>query len=111
MDEYQVWHKDGEKYKQVAEVQAADPQTALLKTQHGLLAERWQEIHGHGSHARRTPVNRIQAISSSRDGQEYKFSALKLEGFYGTFPGFEPTHDIREQLYAEWIEDTAWRPV
>ena len=64
---------------------------------------------GRGSHARRSPVNHVRRYHPRTDGQEYKFAALKLEGFYGTFPGFEPTQDIRAQLHGEWIENEAGR--
>jgi hypothetical protein len=109
MDDYQVWHKEGEHYRHVADVAAADPQTVALKTQHGLLAARWQDGQGVTAMPGEQRSTEFGDIVLAPDGTEYKFAGLKLEGHYGTVPGFELTHELREQLYAEWIADRSQR--
>ena len=109
MDEYQVWHRAGEAYKHVADVVANDPQMAALKTQHGLLSARWQDAEGVTPLPGEHRSTELGDIILDPDGQEHKFSAMTPEGQHGTVAGFEPTHELRHQLYDEWLNDREQR--
>ena len=109
MDDYQVWHKDGKTYKHVADVAAGDPQTAALRTMHGLLAPRWQDAEGVAALPGEHRSTEFGDIILAPDGEEYKFAAITLDGHNVTVAGFEPTHELRQQLYAEWRDDQSQR--
>ncbi len=92
-DTYEVWHRDGDKYRKVAELDAADAQSAFIM-----------------SSFIRPPADRPTGLGDiilTPDGEEYKAAMIRV----GTFesPGLLPTRDLHEQAYAEWLEDQEQR--
>jgi hypothetical protein len=97
MADYQVWHREGASFNQVAIVQSQELLGALVRTQHGVMAERWQDIEGVSAMPGEHRSTTFGDIIIAPDGKEWKFAPLKMEGIRGELPGFEPTDAIQRQ--------------
>ena len=105
MDDYQVWHQDGETFRKAAEVHIGNLQGAAILP--ALRVETWKD------HPEIVPEPGEQRATGFGDiiidpqGVEYRLEPVKVGGH--DVPGFTEVTTIREQGYAEWVAEAELR--